>query len=142
MAARSSKLYNESAYLLCLRHMTQMILRPPCPFEKYVKSHFLETGKEVIEACQYFLKMLEEQEQEKEKEGTRKEKEQGEGKEKEKEGESKEPKKTMPPLVPDDEEKKKALPSVLLHRPSRGFCRTLAIIFPKLLKALEEVQQK
>jgi len=132
MAARSSRLYNESAYLLCLRGMMQIITRPPCPFENYIIAHFLSNGKEVIEACRYYLSLLEE--------GEVDHKDTQSGKEKEKEQEKEEKEKRMLPLVPDDENSKQQPPLVLLHRPSKGFCKTLAVIFPRLLKALEDLQ--
>lgn len=52
---RSAQLYNESAFLLCIRAMIQLMDCPPAPFHEYILSHFERREKDIRDICEYYL---------------------------------------------------------------------------------------
>lgn len=114
--AHSSKLYNESAFLLCLRSITHVITYPPAPFEKYIIAHYLENGKEIVRACESYLSVL----------GGEKDKEKEQGEKGHQQGAA-----SAEPTA-----------QVLLHTPSRGFCRALAMLYPVFKRVLDGLGNK
>lgn len=111
---RKSKLYNESAFLLSFRAMSAILRNPPLPFQLVIRRYFADHAKAIVELCQPYL--LEPVPiptlAEAKRECETKEGEAGASK---------------PPLT---------------HTPSKGFCRALTNVFPRLVHELQTNQQQ
>eukprot|EP01099_Mayorella_cantabrigiensis_P006009 TRINITY_DN492_c0_g1_i1.p1 TRINITY_DN492_c0_g1~~TRINITY_DN492_c0_g1_i1.p1 ORF type:complete len:319 (-),score=74.84 TRINITY_DN492_c0_g1_i1:46-1002(-) len=131
---QNSRLYNEMAFLLCLRSMISHIKAPPIHFSSLIYHHFHENSQNILDSCYSFLSSSTSTTEEQVKQNTTK----ATKKKRTKQDERKEPEDEKEPTtsktINEEEE--------VIVKPSKAFQQTLEKILPELKEAFESCSKK